>query len=130
MKTTTMVKIFNQLTHTELADFSPILYEELLGNHYEKYRCFYDMVDEIPVEVTKSVKGFSCYCNDKSIEVIIEFSSKSKRDKYNDKLEPIISEYFNIEISVNNAKKINISIENKRKISKEEDIYENNFNTD
>jgi hypothetical protein len=126
----TMVEVFNQLTHNELADFT--LFEELLGSHYEKFRFYYYNTDDIPNSVTKHVKGVSCYCSENAIVIVTEFKTSKNCTEYLSYLEPYLSfpgnEYFSFTAEIKSGKKLNISIENKS-ISGEDEIHEDRFNS-
>jgi hypothetical protein len=132
-KKKSMVEVFNQLTHHELADYS--LFEELLGNHFEKFRYFYHGTSEISDTLAENVKGISCFCSSNGILVVVEFSTAKNCEKYRDAINEYMDdnycpgeEYFSFDAEIKGSKKLNISIENKT-ISREDEIYEDRFNS-
>lgn len=124
-----MVEVFNQLTHHELADFS--LFEDLLGNHYEKFRYYYDMTVNVSSELTDTVEGVSCFCVEAGITIVTVFDTEEHCQEYLNELESddeSFDEYFSFDVEITGGKTLNISIENKN-ISGEDEIYEDRFNS-
>lgn len=126
----TMVEVFSQLTPNELSGYS--LYEDVLGNHLEKFREFYYITKLIPADLEKAVKGIDCFCKPDGLHIVLKFSSTKKCKEYMETIEPNLvpdnEEYFTFNIKVASSKKLNISLEN-NKISREDEIYEDRFNT-
>ena len=120
-----MITLFNQLTSSELADYT--LFTNILENHYEKFRYLYHMINDI--NLNKVVK---IYCKEtkstitvyiephenKYINDIVYIINKKKNTYYN-------SEYFTTNISESkNILIIDISMSNDHE---EGDIYANRF---
>lgn len=124
-----MVTVFNQLTHNELTDCQ--CYDEVLSNHYEKFRIFYEFIKNISqIKSCELIKKETDRC---SIYVITGEQSvitkiKKKIEKELECCNYIFIDNFDINIDVNDNE-LNISIYLKEKISKEVDIYENRVNT-
>jgi hypothetical protein len=131
----TMVEVFNQLTHSELVDCSLLFFEDLLGNHFQKFRYYYENISDIPNDVSKTVKAISCSCTNSSILIVTEFKSAKNCSDYREHLEDLMDtssflgdKYFSFSTEIKGDKKLNISIENKG-ISREDEIYEDRFNS-
>lgn len=129
-----MVEIFNQLTHSEVEEHSLVLFKEILGNHFEKFRYYHSCIEGISDDVVNKVKGISCFCSDKGILIEMVFKSTKGCKNYLEAIEEEISighpnaKYFNFSVKIDSGKKLNISIENKN-ISREDEIYEDRFDS-
>jgi len=125
-----MISVFNQLTENELADCD--LFEDILNLHYEKFKYFYLIIEDICLG---DVQKIECTENTKQLIVIIKFDDNKDRDSFRkvmdkytkNKNSVYYSKYFSVKIE-KESNKLNISIENK-KICREEDIYEDRFNS-
>lgn len=123
-----MITVFNQLTHSELTDYS--LFEEVLDNHYEKYRFFYNIME--PIELDK-VKNISCEVPAHETELLITVEFDSQKDLnsflaiFEARLCDAVCRYFTVYLE-QDGDVLNISIENKN-ISREGEIYEDRFDT-
>lgn len=116
-----MISVFNRLTESKLADYN--LFEKLISLHFEKFRFFYYIIEDI--SLTK-VQKIECSETTSKLLVIIKFKTNIERDKFERSLKKtnsFYSKYFNTEFETE-KNKLNISIENK-KIRREEEIYEN-----
>lgn len=129
----TMVEVFNQLTHNELADYS--LFEDVLGNHFEKFRYFYYMTCDIPKNISKAINSISCFSSEAGILITIEFSSDTKCDEYKEFLESnsfesnfCYAEYFKLNTEIKGGRILDVLIENDE-IVREDEIYEDRFNS-
>jgi hypothetical protein len=126
-----MILVFNQFTNQGLADCD--LFENILENHYEKFKYFYSIIEDMCLD---KVQKIHCEEQESGLEIYILFKNKKDRDEFVTKFNKYQSkcsksyydEYFELGMK-NDANTLNISIENKN-ISKEEDIYENRFNSD
>jgi len=126
-----MITVFNQLTQSELTDYS--LFEDVLDNHFEKYRFFYSVMEFISL---KHVKKIYCECpaNKRELIIIVKFSGKKHMadfiDEFQHNLEntrTFLRDYFITTLN-KDGNCLNISIENKS-ISRESDIYEDRFDS-
>lgn len=118
-----MITIFNQLTSTELADYT--LFDNLLELHFEKFRYFYSTIKYLDLD---NISEITCTDTDDSLT----FNIRPKKNKYvNDVENLLISEankyayhyakHFKIDISSTNSMII-FKISHK-KIRKEREIY-------
>lgn len=124
----TMIEVFSRLTQSELDDYS--LFENVLGNHFEKFRYFYWSTAGIENKITRLITSISCFCSDTTLTVQIEFKTERSRKQYMEAIGDYRdrrSAYFTMNTGVLNGKTLNISIENKT-ISREGELYENRFN--
>lgn len=126
-----MVTLFNQLTHDELADYSK--FDNLLDYHYEKFKYLYRVIEGLTLEGIKSIT-----CADKSekeLRIFIFISDKKKAVSIGKKLNEIVrtfksdyKKYFKVSVTVEEARLVVVI--SAKKIAKEEDIYEDRFNSD
>lgn len=126
-----MITVFNQLTQSELTDYS--LFENVLDNHFEKYRFFYEVMEPISLN---DVKKICCECPAHGTEllIIVKFNSKKHLDQFIESFRSrldvtncFLADYFLTTLS-RDGNSLNISIENKN-ISKEGEIYEDRFDS-
>jgi len=126
-----VITLFNQLTHDELADYS--LFEKVLESHYEKFKYFYRLMENISLEGVNKIR---CSNSDSpgAIEFRIDFESNKNLREFNKEFSNITktfkgypAKYFSVDIKVD-KKSLYITIENKN-ICSEEDIYEDRFNS-
>lgn len=124
----TMIEVFSRLTQPELDDYS--LFEDVLGNHFEKFRYFYWSTASIAEKITRNVTSISGFCSDQTLTVEIEFKTEKSRKQYLEAIgvyEDVRSSFFTMNTEVINSKTLNILIENNT-ISREGEIYENRLN--
>lgn len=118
-----LITIFNQLTSSELADYN--LFEDILSNHYEKFKYLYSLINDINL---KKIDKICCTSSSTSIHVFIVphsakylneiiYSINANRHNY------AFSEYFILNVYETNGE-LNIDIEIPEG-SKEGDIYAN-----
>ena len=120
-----MVTIFNQLTSSELADYT--LFENILEYHYEKFRYFYFLINDIDLKKIEKI-----YCKEKKNNIkvyIVPHENKYINDIVfainNCKNDYSSSKYFTVDIieEYNNIV-VDIGMKNDRE---EGDIYANRF---
>lgn len=122
---TDLITIFNQLTSSELADYN--LFEDIISNHYEKFRYLYSLINKISL---RKINKIYCTTSSSAIHVCIE----PHEIKYMDDIIYVInankhkytySDYFNLDIyEKRGVLHISISIDDG---SKEGDLYANRF---
>lgn len=126
-----VVTVFNQLTQSELADYT--LFRNVLEHHYEKFKYFYSLMDDYPLNIIQKI-----VCKDPNridrLVINIKFTSGEDRVSFNSKFSERVKEnttyhatYFRVRLS-GEGNSLNISIENKS-ISEEDEIYGDRFNT-
>lgn len=127
-----MISIFNRMTKSSKSDLDDCsLFEDIMDTQYEKFKFFYEMIKDMALEPIKKIE---CSKRDSDLVIVISFKNKGDRDEYYDMFsnyENCISsdytDYFALKLDKSGVK-LNISIENKS-ISREEEIYENRFNS-
>jgi hypothetical protein len=118
-----LVNIFNRLTSSELADCD--LFSDILENHYEKFKYFYSLIEDINVS---KIDRIYCKTNKNTLRIVIEpedtsyinkiiYSINSNKDDYT------FSKYFNLNL-IESGDCLLVEIETKNNV-KEEGIYEN-----
>ncbi len=123
-----MVDVFNQITHQELSDY---LFEEILQNHFLKFRHFYYNTVDIDDKITEKVTSISCSASDDGIYITLLFSKEKDLKSYLKSMQDIYDvseyiedkEYFVVTINSSEDNELNISIENSS-VQGEEFIYE------
>ncbi|NNV04707.1 hypothetical protein, partial [Brevibacillus sp. MCWH] len=128
-----VIEVFNQLTHNELADYS--IFQEVLGNHYEKFKYFYFITKNFPDKVTNKIKRITCLCERNCLKIIVKFSDNKSPKNYceifNDNVGTDMYEfkdYFIVNVEKNDDNSVLIVI-HCDKVLQEEDIYEDRFNS-
>lgn len=126
---TDILTLFNQLTHDELADYTK--FENVLDNHYEKFKYFYRLMGVVGLDNIQKVR---CSDTDDSntLCIEIEFENKKHLKEFEKSFDDVVKtykhyykKYFKVVVESNKTT-ILISIINK-KISKEGEIYEDRF---
>lgn len=122
---TDLITIFNQLTSSELADYN--LFEDIISNHYEKFRYLYSLINKINL---KKIDKIYCKSSSSTIHVYIEpheikyindIIYKINANKHN----YTYSDYLNLDVyESNGVLHISISIDDD---TKEGDLYANRF---
>lgn len=120
-----LITIFNQLTSSELADYN--LFDEILSNHYEKFKYLYSLINDIDltkidkIRCTSSSRALHVYITPDKVEYLndIIYSINDNRHNYT------FSEYFILDLCESSGK-LTINIEMTDGI-KEGDIYANRF---
>lgn len=127
-----MISVVNRLTLNGVADCN--LFDDVMENHFEKYRYFYDLLSDVDYS---QITSLSCSCGEdqQSISIEVDFDKKAHRDKFEKAFNKKIvkssvfqSTYF-AATCADGKKTLNISIENKT-ISGEDEIYGAGLNTD
>lgn len=67
-----LITIFNQLTSSELADYS--LFSNILENHYEKFKYLYSLIEDVDLSI---IDNIDCEVNPHCLRTIID-AQKSK----------------------------------------------------
>jgi hypothetical protein len=118
-----MIDVFNRLTDDQLADCQ--LFENIISTHYEKFKYFYLIIEDICLN---TVQKIHCYEKDTKLDIFIEFKNKKDSGDFQNIITDYLSNWvtpyddlFSMNIQ-KEAKKLNISIENKN-ICREENIY-------
>jgi len=119
-----IIYVFNQLTRNELADCS--LFENIINRHYEKFKYFYYIIDNISL---KNILDIKCQEESTKLYIYISFKTKKERDKFfntfnnevNSKSSFKYKDYFIFNV-IKGIKNINITIENNN-ILREELLY-------
>ena len=120
-----MITLFNQLTSSELADYT--LFENILEYHYEKFRYFYFLINDVNLKKIEKI-----YCKEKRSNImvyIIPHENKYINDIVfainNSKTQYATSKYFTLDIiEDHNTLVIDIGMCND---CEEGDIYANRF---
>lgn len=129
---TDVLTLFNQLTHSELADYS--IFENVLDNHYEKFKYFYHLMEDIDLINIDKIRCSESFIPN-ALEIRVSFENVKHLNDFNKKFTNITKsfrgyyiKYFIVSSTID-KKSLYISIENKNNISSEEDIYEDRFNS-
>jgi len=109
-----IISVFNQLTRNELADCS--LFENIINRHYEKFKYFYFIIDNISL---KNIIDIKCQEESTRLNISISFKTKKERDlffnifnnKINNNCNFKYKDYFIFKI-IKDTKSINVTIEN------------------
>lgn len=117
-----IIDVFNQLTDSQLADCR--LFQNIILSHYEKFKYFYSIIENISLNTINSIRCLEEPC---LLNIFITFKNKKELNKFIQLFRTSKNKYFLINTTVN-VLNLNISIENNQ-ISREEEIYENRFNT-
>lgn len=133
MRTHSMIDTLCQLTLNELPDI--VLFENVVGEHFEKFRYFYDSMKVLPLKIKETSTLNACITTDHSIEISIDFENSNNRDVYlvemlnTMKVSSLHRQYFDFTASAKNKKTLNIVISNKIGMMEEGEMYEDRFDS-
>jgi hypothetical protein len=125
-----IITVFNRLTNSELADCK--LFETILNDHYEKFKYFYYMVLELPIE---DIQKITCQIENNELIFKTKLTSIKEAKKYQTTFKECLinftdefyNKYFSCSIFLE-KRNVFIVIGNKEKYKDPNTIYDDSFN--